>query len=128
MERLAVFNARLLCRSTVRLFGIINCDIDCAFNNANISLHALFAEIFVLGESRGWEAVLVEARQATLQVRAAWGASLLGRYDKTFTLFSAEVSTSNWLFSRTTVSQDVQTRFPVQLAFAKFLSRIKGNF
>ena len=26
--------------------------------------------------------------------------------------------------SRTTVSQDVQTRFPVQLAFAKFLSRI----
>ena len=29
---------------------------------------------------------------------------------------------------RTTVSQDVQTRFPVQLAFAKFLSRIKGNF
>ena len=30
--------------------------------------------------------------------------------------------------SRTTVSQDVQTRFPVQLAFAKFLSKIKGNF
>ena len=29
---------------------------------------------------------------------------------------------------RTTISQDVQTRFPVQLAFAKFLSRIKGNF
>ena len=29
---------------------------------------------------------------------------------------------------RTTVSQDVQTRFPVQLAFAKFLSKIKGNF
>ena len=26
---------------------------------------------------------------------------------------------------RTTVSQDVQTRFPVQLAFAKFLSKIK---
>ena len=30
--------------------------------------------------------------------------------------------------TRTTVSQDVQTRFPVQLAFAKFLSKIKGNF
>ena len=29
---------------------------------------------------------------------------------------------------RTTVSQDVQTRFPVQLAFTKFLSKIKGNF
>ena len=29
---------------------------------------------------------------------------------------------------RTTVSQDVQTLFPVQLAFAKFLSKIKGNF
>ena len=29
---------------------------------------------------------------------------------------------------RTTVSQDVQTRFPVELAFAKFLSKIKGNF
>ena len=32
------------------------------------------------------------------------------------------------VISRTTVSQDVQTRFPVQLAFAKFLSKIKGNF
>ena len=30
--------------------------------------------------------------------------------------------------SRTAVSQDVQNRFPVQLAFAKFLSKIKGNF
>ena len=30
--------------------------------------------------------------------------------------------------ARTTVSQDVKTRFPVYLAFAKFLSRIKGNF
>ena len=29
---------------------------------------------------------------------------------------------------RTTISQDVQTRFSVQLAFAKFLSKIKGNF
>ena len=29
---------------------------------------------------------------------------------------------------RNTVSQDVHTRFPVQLAFAKFLSKIKGNF
>ena len=29
---------------------------------------------------------------------------------------------------RTFESQDVQTRFPVQLAFAKFLSKIKGNF
>ena len=28
----------------------------------------------------------------------------------------------------TTVSQDVQTRSSVQLAFAKFLSKIKGNF
>ena len=28
----------------------------------------------------------------------------------------------------TTVSQDVQTRFSVLLAFAKFLSKIKGNF
>ena len=32
------------------------------------------------------------------------------------------------LLSRTTLSQDVQTRFPVQLAFAKFLSKIKGSF
>ena len=31
-------------------------------------------------------------------------------------------------FARSTVSQDVQTRFPVQLAFAKFLSKIKENF
>ena len=29
---------------------------------------------------------------------------------------------------RTTISQDVQTRFPVQFSFAKFLSKIKGNF
>ena len=29
---------------------------------------------------------------------------------------------------RTTVSQDVQTRFSVQLAFTKFLFKIKGNF
>ena len=29
---------------------------------------------------------------------------------------------------RTTVSQDVQTRFPVQLAFAKFLSKLKEIF
>ena len=29
---------------------------------------------------------------------------------------------------RTTVSQAVQTRFPVQLAFIKFLSKIKGIF
>ena len=34
----------------------------------------------------------------------------------------------NNLLTRTTISQDVQTRFPVQLAFAKFLSKIKGNF
>ena len=32
------------------------------------------------------------------------------------------------LKSRTTVSQDVLTRSSVQLAFAKFLSKIKGNF
>ena len=29
---------------------------------------------------------------------------------------------------KTTVSHDVQTRFHMQLAFAKFLSKIKGNF
>ena len=29
---------------------------------------------------------------------------------------------------RTTISQDVKTRFSVQLAFAKFLSKIKENF
>ena len=29
---------------------------------------------------------------------------------------------------RTTISQDVQARFSVQLAFTKFLSKIKGNF
>ena len=28
--------------------------------------------------------------------------------------------------ARTTISQDVQTRFSVQFAFAKFLSKIKG--
>ena len=38
------------------------------------------------------------------------------------------IRTSYMLISRTTISQDVQTRFPVQLAFAKFLSKIKGNF
>ena len=32
------------------------------------------------------------------------------------------------LSSWTTISQDVQTRFPVQLAFAKLLSKIKGHF
>ena len=32
------------------------------------------------------------------------------------------------LYPRNTVSHDVQTRFSVQLAFAKFLSKIKGNF
>ena len=32
------------------------------------------------------------------------------------------------LHPRTIVSQDVQTRFSVQMAFAKFLSKIKGNF
>ena len=37
--------------------------------------------------------------------------------------------TLNLLFiARTTITQDVQTQFPVQLDFAKFLSRIKGNF
>ena len=30
--------------------------------------------------------------------------------------------------ARTTISEDVQTQFPVQLAFAKLISRIKGNF
>ena len=30
--------------------------------------------------------------------------------------------------SKTNISQDMQIRFPVQLAFAKFLSKIKGNF
>ena len=30
--------------------------------------------------------------------------------------------------SRTTLSQDAQTQSSVQLAFAKFLSKIKGNF
>ena len=35
----------------------------------------------------------------------------------------------NYMYTlRTTVSQDMQTRFSVQLAFAKFLSKIKGNF
>ena len=31
-------------------------------------------------------------------------------------------------YARTTISLDVQTRFPVQLAFAKFISKIRGNF
>ena len=30
--------------------------------------------------------------------------------------------------SRTAISQDVQTRFYMQLAPVKFLSKIKGNF
>ena len=41
--------------------------------------------------------------------------------------FSFQCSTIA-LWPRTTVSQDVQTWFSVQLAFAKFLSKIKGNF
>ena len=32
------------------------------------------------------------------------------------------------IMPRTTLSQDVQTWFPVQLAFSKFLSKIEGNF
>ena len=30
--------------------------------------------------------------------------------------------------TRTTVSQELQAQFPVQLALAKFLSKIKGKF
>ena len=41
---------------------------------------------------------------------------------------AAESSKSFEYLPRTTISQDVQTRFSVQLAFAKFLSKIKGNF
>ena len=33
-----------------------------------------------------------------------------------------------WFKSRTTISQYVQTRFSMKLAFSKFLSKIKGNF
>ena len=35
---------------------------------------------------------------------------------------------NNTSLPRTTISQDVQTRFSMLLAFAKFLSKIKGNF
>ena len=43
-------------------------------------------------------------------------------------VFECQYSSYLKFLSRTTVSQDMQTRFLVQLAFAKFLSRIKGNF
>ena len=39
-----------------------------------------------------------------------------------------KASKLHMLVPRTTLSQDVQTRFPVQLAFAKFLSKIKEIF
>ena len=42
--------------------------------------------------------------------------------------YYTQVSDRNTLQTRTTVSQDVQTWFSVQLAFVKFLSKIKGNF
>ena len=47
--------------------------------------------------------------------------------EKRATLFFLKHSLKR-LRPRTTVSQDMQTRFPVELAFAKFLSKIKGNF
>ena len=34
----------------------------------------------------------------------------------------------NGSMARTNISQDVQTRFPVQMAFAKFLSKKRENF
>ena len=39
-----------------------------------------------------------------------------------------DVTAIQMRINRFTVSQEVQTRFSVQLAFAKFLSKIKGNF
>ena len=44
-----------------------------------------------------------------------------------FFFFNSKAFLCYTLKARTTVSQDVQTRFSVQLAFAKFLSKIKGN-
>ena len=44
-----------------------------------------------------------------------------------FTAFGANSSAFGSM-QRTTISQDVRTRFSVQLAFAKFLSKIKGIF
>ena len=38
------------------------------------------------------------------------------------------MASTNHHLPSTTVSQDVQTGFSMQLAFAKFLSKIKGNF
>ena len=47
----------------------------------------------------------------------AYAGTYIGNYSVTFNCTA-----------RTTVSRDVQTRFSVQLAFAKFLSKIKRNF
>ena len=59
----------------------------------------------------------------TSQPEALWGDPLRGGRDS-----GKARLLKNTYISRTTVSQDVQTRFPVQLAFAKFLPKIKGNF
>ena len=43
-------------------------------------------------------------------------------------IYEMNLTSTNMAKPRTTISRDVQTWFSVQLAFAKFLSNIKGNF
>ena len=45
-----------------------------------------------------------------------------------FSMFFFVIAIVSSYDPRTTLSQDVQTRSSVQLAFVKFLSKINGNF
>ena len=60
---------------------------------------------------------------------------ILGNYQLSYQIyinfpFRLSIENLNYFIppARTTISQDVQTRFSVQLAFAKFLFKIKENF
>ena len=64
-------------------------------------------------------------RQEEEQTRLL-GKGNLGAINKIKPMRSEDISLGN--NQGPTVSQDVQTWFPVQLAFDKFLSKIKGNF
>ena len=52
----------------------------------------------------------------------------INRYLYNICLLISPYLVFNMYTTRTTISHYVQTLFSVQLAFAKFLSKIKGNF
>ena len=90
---------------------------------------ALEEELIISG---GEETLLTKARSAILEQKPMDLLENLkeGKVSAVAALeaFQAKVMNIFIFLSRTTISQGVQTRFPVQLAFAKFISRIKGNF